>query len=146
MRGYVFLLLVMLLAAVTDVAFAAPKIEVEQTTFNFGEIAQGDKVKHSFVFTNAGDEDLQIKRTRSSCGCTAALVSNKTLAPGESGEVQATFDSTRFGGDITKTITLYSNDPVMSTLKLFIKAHVLKPLVVNPDRVNFGAVPPGLPV
>ena len=56
---------------------------------------------------------LKVDRVRSSCGCTAALSSAQSLNPGETGEIQATFDSTRFRGQIEKTLYLYTNDAIV---------------------------------
>ncbi|APG27153.1 hypothetical protein A7E78_04460 [Syntrophotalea acetylenivorans] len=124
-------------------AWAAPQIVVEQPTFDFGEVPQGEKVGHTFSFSNKGDEPLLIEKVKSSCGCTAALLSAKTLAPGESGELQANFDSTRFRGAVTKTISLYSNDPAQSVMQLHVKGIVREVLSVVPAQINLGAVTTG---
>jgi len=79
--------LVLFVCLMTSNALAAPNLVVEQPVFDFGEVAQGDKVPHTFKFRNDGDKPLYIDRVKSSCGCTAALLSAKTLAPGESGEI-----------------------------------------------------------
>jgi hypothetical protein len=137
---------ILLAALVTDNAWAAPQLEVEQPTFDFGKVLQGETVRHTFSFSNAGDEPLQIKNVSSSCGCTAALVSAKTLAPGESGEVQANFDSTRFRGAVTKTISLYSNDPAQPVVRLQVNGVIKVALSVVPDRLNLGQITSGIPV
>ena len=124
-------------------AWAAPNLVVEQPVFDFGEVAQGDKVPHTFKFRNDGDEPLLIDRVKSSCGCTAALVSAKTLAPGESGEVKTNFDTTRFRGAVTKTISLYSNDPQRPIKKMSIKGKIRETLSVVPERLNLGPVKAG---
>ncbi len=112
MRSMVVLVIFMVLCCFTTVSFAAPDLQVATPTFDFGEIYQGEKVPHVFEFSNQGDEPLLIDRVRSSCGCTAVLVSQKNIPPGGKGELKATFDSSRFRGAISKTIYLYSNDPV----------------------------------
>jgi hypothetical protein len=135
--------LVLLVCLVASNVWAAPKLVVEQPTFDFGEVLQGQTVQHPFSFSNDGNEPLQIKKVKSSCGCTAALVSAKTLAPSEKGKVQAKFDSTRFRGAVTKTISLYSNDPVQPVMKLYIKGNIRIPLSVVPSRINLGQVATG---
>ncbi len=123
-----------------SIAFAAPKLQVDSRTYDFGEVFQGSKVSHVFEFTNAGDETLSINRVRSSCGCTAVLVSEKSLLPGGKGEVEATFDSTRFRGAVSKTIYIYSNDPINSVAQLIIKGTVLETVAAEPSQINFGNV------
>lgn len=126
--------------AVTTV-LAAPDLRIEEPLHDFGQVYQGEKVLHTFTFDNVGDEPLVVDRVRSSCGCTAVLVSEKNLAPGSRGEIQANFDSTRFRGDVQKTIYLYSNDPDTPVMQLQIKGSVREIVAVTPAQVNFGHVP-----
>ncbi len=140
------LLTFVLVTHLAATALAAPSLEVEAASFDFGEISQGEKVRHVFIFSNVGDETLMIDRVRSSCGCTAALVSDKILEPGETGEVQANFDSTRFSGSVSKTIYLYTNDPVYPTKQLYVKGKIRELVSIKPTQVNFGTVAPKLPV
>jgi hypothetical protein len=146
MRTTVVLVSLMFLCLFAPSAFAAPDLQVETPTFNFGEIFQGEKVPHVFEFTNQGDEVLKIDRVRSSCGCTAVLVSEKNIPPGGKGELKANFDSARFRGNISKTIYIYSNDPVRPTMQLHIKGSVKEIVAVEPLQINFGKVEAGKPV
>lgn len=122
-------------------SLAAPSMQFNSTQFDFGQIYQGDKVLHTFEFTNAGQDPLVIDRVRSSCGCTAVLVSEKNVPPGEKGEIQANFDSARFRGPVSKTVYLYSNDPIYPVMQLTIKGQVLEIVAIEPSQVNFGTVP-----
>jgi len=123
-------------------AWAAPVVRVDQPEHDFGTILQGENVRHVFTFANQGNAPLAVEKVTSSCGCTAALASAKLLAPGESGEIQASFDSARFRGPVKKTVYLYTNDPVQPMVQLQIKATVKAELAIEPQIVNFGVVPP----
>lgn len=123
-------------------AWAAPTVSVPQPDHDFGTIYQGEQVRHAFVFSNSGKDSLNIEKVSSSCGCTAALASAKSLAPGSSGEIQATFDSTRFRGAISKTVYLYTNDPAQPVVQLHLKGNIQEELVIDPQQVNFGVVAP----
>jgi hypothetical protein len=68
------------------------------------------------------------------------LVSEKIIPPGGKGELKANFDSARFRGNISKTIYIYSNDPVRPTMQLHIKGSVLEIVAVEPAQINFGMV------
>jgi hypothetical protein len=140
MRNIVVFASLMFLCLFTSFACAAPGLHVESPTFDFGEIYQGDKVPHVFEFTNQGEDPLLIDRVRSSCGCTAVLVSEKNIPPGGKGELKANFDSARFRGAISKTIYLYSNDPVRPTMQFHVKGTVLEIVAVEPAQINFGRV------
>ena len=146
MRTIVVLASLLSLCLFTPFAFASPDLQVKAPTFNFGEIYQGDKVPHVFEFTNQGEDPLIIDRVRSSCGCTAVLISEKTIPPGGKGELKANFNSDRFRGTISKTIYLYSNDPVRPTMQFHIKGNVLEIVAVEPAQINFGRVEAETPV
>lgn len=87
-----------------------PKIQFEKTEHDFGTITEGESVEYIFKFSNAGTDTLVITNVRASCGCTAALVSERVLAPGKSGEIKAVFDSHGRPGKNSKTIAVISND------------------------------------
>ncbi len=123
-------------------AAAEPKIETDRTEINFGQIFQGETITRAFAFRNAGDAPLNIEQVKTSCGCTAALLSNSTLAPGESGEVSTTFDSTRFRGAVVKTIYLYSNDPKQRVIQLHLRGTVQELFRIMPEQFAFGPIPP----
>lgn len=123
-------------------AWAAPTVNVPQLAHDFGTILQGETVRHRFAFSNTGDAPLQVEKISSSCGCTAALASAKVLASGESGEIQASFDSARFRGEVSKTVYLYTNDPARPMVQLQLKGVVREEVTLEPQLVNFGTVAP----
>ncbi|MDI6792427.1 MAG: DUF1573 domain-containing protein [bacterium] len=119
---------------------AQPDIHFEELTHDFGEIGQGIQVTHVFKFKNVGNTDLNIKNTKASCGCTAALLSTKVIAPGDTGEVKVTFSSGNFSGRQSKNIYVDSDDPDEGKVTLEITATVKPPVTLNPDRLVFGKV------
>ena len=89
----------------------APKIEFENLTYNFGTVSQGDKIEHEFVFKNLGENDLEIRNVKSSCGCTAVNVSDEAIKKGESSSIKAVFNTKGKRNKQTKSITINTNDP-----------------------------------
>jgi hypothetical protein len=104
-----------------------PRIKFQQATWDFGKIKQGDIASHEFVFTNEGDDTLKIEKVATSCGCTAALVSDREIAPGKTGKVEVKFNSQGYGGNVAKIIYVFSNDPKEAQKALDIKADVEVP-------------------
>src|ERR1044071_3684921 len=45
-------------------------IKFDEMKYDFGEITEGDKVDHTFNFTNSGNSPLIITGAIGSCGCT----------------------------------------------------------------------------
>lgn len=112
-----------------------PVIKFDDMVFNFGEAPQHDSLVHIFKFKNAGDDTLIISKVRSTCGCTAALLSNDTIAPGDSGQIKATFKTGSFKGNVTRRIIVYSNDPDLPSARLTISGQVYTLVDVEPTRI-----------
>lgn len=104
-----------------------PKLQLQEKSYDFGEIQEGKIVTHIFVFKNIGDEPLVINRVRTTCGCTAALLSQKQLNPGEQGELEVKFNTRGYEGRLSRYIYLETNDPQNSTAKITIQATIKVP-------------------
>lgn len=117
-----------------------PEISFEEQVYDFGRIFTGESVKHEFKFKNIGKSELIIKDVKSSCGCTAALVSKNILQKEESGEVAVKFNAGQYVGKVTKSVVVNSNDPVNQKYKLTITGEVIEEVSVNPKRINFGII------
>ena len=116
----------------------APHLVVERPDFDFGKTWNGLKVKHSFVLRNDGNAALVIDRVRSSCGCTVALLSDREIPPGGEVELSATFDPTRFHGNVVKTLYVYSNDPAFKVVQLYLRGTVIDAIKAEPSRIDLG--------
>ncbi len=89
---------------------ALPKLVIEKTEFNAGEIKAGEELKHEFVVKNEGTADLQILNVLPSCGCTASEFT-KVIAPGKEGKISLTVHTTGFNGALSKYADVLTNDP-----------------------------------
>ncbi len=98
------------------------KIKFSEEEFDFGTIAEGAVVEHTFVFTNAGTDTLIIGQVRASCGCTAALLSANRIPPQAKGEIKTTFKTKGRSGKQKKTLTVFSNDPETPAKTLIFRA------------------------
>jgi Protein of unknown function (DUF1573) len=105
------------------VAQEAPKIELEQTIHDFGNIAQFEILTGSFKVKNAGNAVLRMQQPSSSCGCAVATLKKDTLSPGETGEVEFTWKIGLSKGSLQRSITVASNDPQTPQLVLTIMAN-----------------------
>ncbi len=116
MKSFVFTLL---LSVVGLAAYAqndaaefippGPHIKFKNSSYDFGDIAQGDKVDYTFEFTNDGDAPVIISNVITSCGCTASSWPKEPIAPGQSSKIDVTFNSSGKIGHQNKVITIMSN-------------------------------------
>lgn len=119
------------------------KIVFEDEIFNFGKIYIGEIVEYGFKFKNLGSGELIINNVKSSCGCTAALVSKNHLQKNETGEVKVKFNPGRYVGKVSKSVVVNSNDPKCSAVKLTITGEVIEEVSINPKQINFGIIRKG---
>ncbi|MFA4923346.1 MAG: DUF1573 domain-containing protein [Ignavibacteriaceae bacterium] len=103
-----------------------PKLQFEKTLHDFGKIKEGSIVEYTFKYKNIGSAMLEITHVKTSCGCTAAIISGKSLKPNEEGTLKVEFDSSNREGAVTRTITLTSNDPSEPQKVLTIVAFIEK--------------------
>ena len=71
----------------------APIITIDNKTYNFGTIKQGEIKKHNFILKNTGKSNLIIRKIKTNCGCTIAKLDKKIIKPGESINIRTSFNS-----------------------------------------------------
>ena len=103
-----------------------PNIEMLETSYNFGEIQQGESVTHDFILKNTGDADLIISAAKGSCGCTVPQWPKNPIAIGEEAVIKVTFNSSGKSGKQNKTVTLVSN-AIPNTKVITINGNVIAP-------------------
>lgn len=122
---------------------AGPRAQVDQPVYDFGAVEQFTRVRHGYVLRNAGDQELVIKRIKSSCGCTIAELNQKNLAPGESVTIFVTFNTGGRYGRQSQQVTVFTNDPVAPIIQLTIEGTVNELLSFDPHRLRFLDAQPG---
>ncbi len=116
----------------------APQLELSEDSHDLGSVkAGGDVISTDFEIKNSGASELIINKLDSSCGCTSATVIYRgeegprfgmaghgfdnpedwsvAIAPGDSAILRVYYDPTMHAdliGPVTRTVTVYSNDPV----------------------------------
>lgn len=140
-RTLVWLLLVVCVVSLTSPAFAAePKLVPAEARIDFGHVPQGDPASFEFILRNEGDADLTIDSVKPSCGCTAALASDKVVPPGGEAKISGEVKTAGFQDRINKTITVTSNDPNQPRTTLTVTGVVDVPFHLEPRYLNFGQV------
>lgn len=136
---FVLVGLILLLCGATT-SFALPQLVVDSSLIDWGSIYSGEKREHRFILKNMGDTPLVVEHVHSSCGCTAAMVSSKTILPAEQTELRVRFDSKNFRGRVTKKVYVVSNDPQQPKMRFSLQAQVVPELSVSPSRLSLGTM------
>jgi len=111
---------------------AAPQIQCQEATYDFGSRDASETVEHTFILKNTGSADLEIKKVQPACGCTTAELEKNIIPPGESSKIAAKLSLAGRSGEVQKPITIESNDPANPTLQLAIKGIVGNEFQVTP--------------
>src|SRR5438874_1311320 len=116
---------------------ARSELKWEQTSVDL-KPALGDKqaVAH-FKYENVGNTPIHFESVHASCGCTTAQTQNEQVAPGQKGEITATFNIGGRTGTQVKTVTVRTDDPnpAHSTTVLTLKAVITPLLEIQPTLV-----------
>lgn len=123
----------------------APVISFDKAHHDFGRIGPDKKVTHKFKVTNTGKGTLSITNLNASCGCTSTVVGKWSLAPGETSEVEATFDPKGQRGVTRKSVSVTSNDPKNPVFTLTFEADVVQEVMAKPGGLFFPEVPRATP-
>lgn len=123
-------------AAVTLMA-QAPAIHFDSFNHDFGRITPDRKVSAKYRVTNTGNAVLSISQVRPSCGCTATVLGKWSINPGESTELEATFDPRGYRGQVRKSIEVLCNDPKTPAVTLTFETEVVQEVMPSQDAVYF---------
>jgi len=132
--------LAMAQAPAQGLSAAAPgsaKIQFSSTAHDFGRVIENQIVRTEFTFTNTGNALLEIAEVRPTCGCTSPSNWDRRIEPGKTGAIPIQFNSADFLGPVSKSVTVFCNDPVSSNVVLQINALVWKPISVTPGAIYF---------
>lgn len=121
------LLGLLLLALAAGCAQQTGKVELSAAEYDFGTIPNTKPVSKVFEVRNVGRGKLEIAGVSTSCGCTTAAVNKRQLAPGETAELQVTYDPQAHGGatgQFMRVVYVRTDDPDVPEATLTIRVTV----------------------
>jgi len=121
-------------------------LKVSELEWDFGYIPKGATVTHRFVLTNVGDKPMKIVKVKPACGCTNAPLTKDLLQPGESADLEITFNSRGFTGKANKSVNINTDDSLNPVTILKFTTDVgsaIPTLIFDPQEVTFDSVEVG---
>jgi hypothetical protein len=140
MNGKRFLFLGVLSLAVAATTQAS--LVFEKTEIDLNPDMGAANAVAVFKYENKGDTPVHIKAVKPSCGCTTAALAKNDVAPGEKGEISATFNIGDRTGLQVKTITVETDDAKAPQTVLTFKATIAQMLEIQPTFVFWQANEP----
>jgi hypothetical protein len=132
-------------AVSTDAAVTRPRLEVDQVEIDGGEVEPGKMVDFVFPLRNTGQLPLEIQKVKPSCGCIIVGNFDHTIPPGGVGSVRAAIRTAGLRGQVTKHLTVMSNDPEHPAFTLTMSARMFQPIEVFPGLDILLPLNPGRP-
>ena len=121
-------------------AAAQASLVWEKTTLELNPVLGAPNAVGVFKYENKGDTPVRFKGApRTSCGRTVAALQKTEVAPGEKGEITATFNIGDRTGVQMKTITVETDDAQNPTTVLTLKANIAQLLELQPAFVFWQA-------
>src|SRR5207302_10813254 len=126
--------LIEVLALAALVQSARAELKWEQTSVDLRPAFNDKQAVAHFKYENVGNTPVHFKSVHASCGCTTAQTQKDQVAPGEKGEITATFNIGDRTGLQVKTVTVQTDDPdpAHATAVLTLKTTIPQLLEIQP--------------
>ncbi len=123
---------ILTLALIALANIGKAELKWEQTEVELHPAASDANAVGIFKYKNTGEKPLKITSVRTSCGCTTAALPKSDVAPGESGEITATFKIGSSTGTQVKTVTVQTDDASQPATVLQLRAVIAQPITLRP--------------
>src|SRR5438094_2849353 len=129
--------LIGILALAAQAQSARAELKWEQTSVDLRPGFNDTTAVADFNYANVGNTPVHFESVHASCGCTTAQTQNEQVAPGQKGEITATFNIGGRTGIQVKTVTVQTDDPdpAHATTVLTLKAAITPLLEIQPALV-----------
>jgi hypothetical protein len=107
---------------------------------DFGTVARGSKVRHSFKLVNSTNQEIHIASWKTKCGCTDVKIGARDVPPGTQTVIEAVIDTTNFKDYKASGLTLFLDRPTPASVDLNITCFIKTDVTLNPGQVDFGVV------
>ncbi|MBR9977478.1 MAG: DUF1573 domain-containing protein [Bacteroidetes bacterium] len=121
----------------------AQPLRVDALEKDFGEIGPFDQREMLFTLYNASDELIQLGMPRATCGCTATMLDNSTLHPGDSTQLSVIFRAAPgMVGKQRKSVVIYGRVGQEEQQLAVLRVHVeiATDVKYEPEMLRFSAV------
>jgi len=111
-----------------------------ERAFDFGNVARGSKVHHTFRLVNRTGSEIHIADWRTKCGCTEVKVGARVIPDGTQTSIEAVIDTTKFVGYKASGLTLIIDQPNFVEVDLNLSCFIRGDITLIPGQVDFGTV------
>jgi hypothetical protein len=124
-----------------------PRIEVDRMMAEAPESFNWIPVSANFRLRNTGDAPLDLKVTKTSCGCVVYEMTKNQLAPGEDENVSVGYkpkpENLKVGNQ-EFSANIETNDPKQTAISLSVKVKLYPTISVEPSPIKLGKMDDGV--
>lgn len=102
----------------------APKLNIDKEAFDFGSLAKNTSTSQVFKITNTGKSALIIRKIQPSIPAITYTIPSTTIQPGETVDLNVTFNAQNRRGRQNLSLDLVTNDPAHSQLTIKVIGNV----------------------
>ncbi len=117
-------------------------IKVSSSSFDFGNVLEGEKVTAHFQIENTGNAPLNIINFIPSCGCLVAKLDSQIIPAGAILPISAEFDTRGFSGFQSQQIAFNTDNLEQKQVLFTIQGNVEPELLVEPDKIFISQIAP----
>ena len=114
-----------------------PQTVVSNTEFDFGWIDPASKGSHVFLVRNEGSSPLILTGGETSCKCTLVSGGKQIIEPGDSGEVEVSWNITKLTKEFEQTARIRTNDPLYPEIEFLIRGRIRSEIAMSSDEIHF---------
>ncbi len=119
-----------------------PRVQVDKTEYDFGEMDRQAKGRHSFVVTNTGKYPLKLAKGDTTCKCTRSDFDDEEVQPGKSTEFTLEWEAKSDEEHFRQSATIFTNDPNQRSITLTVSGRLIQSLTLMPPELVFNNVTP----
>ncbi|MCA9293234.1 MAG: DUF1573 domain-containing protein [Phycisphaerales bacterium] len=125
---------------ITNPTYGEPKLDpsgrlkVDHGSVFFGPAPKGTHHYATFELTNISSDELRIVQTKTSCGCTKAVISKQGLLPGESADLAVEFEIRGTHAKVVRQTAALFLEGERTPLELEFSGQCLDPLRIRTDQ------------
>ncbi len=118
---------------------------LEGNDISFGTFYQTGEMVHELITVkNLGNEKITINHVGTSCGCTAAVLTDSSLNPGEQTEIGIEFNPAGYLGNVTKYIYISNSDSKNHLITVAVSGYIAYALQPTPGVATFHGMKQGV--
>ena len=122
-------------------AQTGPGLVLEPAEVDVGDVGQDQVIPFSFTITNTTASRLKLAQISKTCSCTEAVAEQKSLEPGESTKVTASWKTRASRGPsaVVVTVLFETDSSELLSGQMRLRGHVKADLELRPTNIEFGS-------